>query len=77
MEYNDLAPWNYHQLPGALGCTNWFTARVATNGELEAAMETAETCGTGAYIEVMMDKMAASPMAMKLHESLQTLYGLK
>jgi indolepyruvate decarboxylase len=77
MEYNDLAPWNYHQLPGALGCTDWFTARVATNGELEAAMETAETCGTGAYIEVMMDKMAASPMAMKLHEALQTLYGLK
>jgi indolepyruvate decarboxylase len=77
MEYNDLAPWNYHQLPGALGCTDWFTARVATNGELEAAMETAETCGTAAYIEVMMDKMAASPMAMKLHEAVQTLYGLK
>ncbi len=77
MPYNDLAPWNYHQLPGALGCHDWFTARVATNGELEAALEKAETCGTGAYIEVMMDKMAASPMAQKLHESIQTLYGRK
>ena len=37
----------------------------------------AETCGTGAYIEVMTDKMAASPLALKLHESIQTLYGNK
>lgn len=75
--YNDLAPWNYHQLPGVLGCTDWFTARVATNAELDAAMARAETCGTGAYIEVMTDKMAGSPMAMQLHEAVQTLYGLK
>jgi indolepyruvate decarboxylase len=77
IEYNDLALWNYHQLPAALGCTGWFTARVATNGELDAAMAQAETCGAGVYIEVMMDKMAASPMAQQLHESLQTLYGHK
>jgi indolepyruvate decarboxylase len=77
IQYNDLAPWNYHQLPGALGCTDWFTARVATNAELDAAMQQAESCGTGAYIEVMMDKMAGSPMAMKLHEAVQTLYGRK
>ncbi len=77
IQYNDLAPWNYHQLPGALGCEDWFTARVATNGELDAAMQMAETCGTGAYIEVIMDKMAGSPMAMKLHEAVQTLYGRK
>jgi indolepyruvate decarboxylase len=77
IHYNDLAPWNYQQLPGALGCTDWFTARVATNAELEAAMEKAETCGTGAYIEVLMDKMAASPMALKLHEAFQALHGRK
>ncbi len=75
--YNDLAPWNYRQLPGALGCTDWFTARVATNAELDAAMEKAETCGTGAYIEVMTDMMAASTMAMKLHDAVQTLHGSK
>jgi indolepyruvate decarboxylase len=75
--YNDLAPWNYHQLPGALGCTDWFTARVTTNAELEAALAQAETCGTGAYIEVVTEKMAGSPLAMKLHEAIQTLYGSK
>ncbi|MHB8070224.1 MAG: alpha-keto acid decarboxylase family protein [Desulfobaccales bacterium] len=75
--YNDLAPWNYQELPIALGCTDWFTARVTTNAELDAAMEKAATCGTGAFIEVVTDKMAAPPMAQKLHESIQTLYGLK
>jgi indolepyruvate decarboxylase len=77
LAYNDLAAWNYQQLPLVLGCNDWFCARVATNAELEAAMEKAETCDTGVYIEVMTDMMAASPMAQKLHESIQTLYGLK
>ena len=35
--YNDLAPWNYHTLPAALGCQGWFTAKVTTLGELDAA----------------------------------------
>ncbi|MCL4504149.1 MAG: thiamine pyrophosphate-binding protein [Deltaproteobacteria bacterium] len=77
MVYNDLAPWEYQNLPKIMGCRDWFTARVTTNGELDAAMEKAETCGAGAYIEVVTDKMAASPMAAKLHDSLQTLYGHK
>jgi indolepyruvate decarboxylase len=75
--YNDLASWNYHHLPAALGCRDWFTSRVATNAALDAAMEKAATCGTGVFIEVVTDKMAAPPMAVKLHESIQTLYGLK
>ena len=77
ISYNDLAPWNYQQLPGVLGCSDWFCARVTTNAELDLAMEQAAICGTGAYIEVMTDIMAASPMAQKLHDSIQTLYGLK
>lgn len=75
--YNEIAQWNYQQFPGVFGCSDWFTARVTTNAELEAAMEQAETCGTGAYIEVVTDKMAASPLALKLHEAVQTLYGGK
>lgn len=75
--YNDLAPWNYQQLPAALGCRDWFTSRVTTNAELDAAMDQAAACGAGAFIEVVTEKMAAPPMAVKLHESIQTLYGLK
>jgi indolepyruvate decarboxylase len=72
--YNDLAQWHYQQLPQALGCDGWFTARVTTCDELDAAMAKAASCGTGAYIEVVTDKYVAPPLAMKLHESTKTLY---
>ena len=73
--YNDLAPWHYHELPHALGCTDWFTARVTTCGELDEAIKKAEACGTGAYIEVVTDKYAASLLAQKMHDSIASLYG--
>ena len=73
--YNDLAQWQYSKLPQALGCEGWFSTRVTTCGELDQAIEKAETCGSGAYIEVMTDKYAASPLAQKLHEARDTLYS--
>ena len=73
--YNDVARWNYHKLPEAFGCEGWFTARVTTCGELESAIETAESSGTGAYIEVVTERYAASRMSQKLHESVATLYA--
>jgi indolepyruvate decarboxylase len=54
--YNDLAPWDYHTLPAALGCKDWFTAKVRTNGELEAAMQKAEAADTAAYLEIVGQK---------------------
>ncbi len=75
--YNDLAQWHYHQLPEALGCDDWFTARVTTCGELDAAINKAGTCGTGAYIEVVTDKDAVSPLAQKMHEFVDSLYAAK
>jgi TPP-dependent 2-oxoacid decarboxylase len=35
--YNDLALWHYSELPRALGCDGWFTARVTTCGEFDQA----------------------------------------
>jgi indolepyruvate decarboxylase len=73
--YNDIAQWQYQKLPAALGCDGWFTARVTTCGELDKAILEAEACGAGAYIEVVADKYAASPLARKLHESIDTFYA--
>jgi indolepyruvate decarboxylase len=72
--YNDVASWRYSELPRVLGCDGWFTARVTTCGEFDQALGNAEQANTGAYIEVVTDKYAASPLSMKLHESLKTLY---
>ena len=73
--YNDLAKWHYHKLPEALGCDGWFTAHVTTCGELDGAIKKAESSGTGAYIEVVTDRHAASPLSRKMHESIASLYS--
>ena len=74
IEYNDVASWRYSAIPHALGCDDWFTARVTTCGEFDEALRRAGQDGVAAYIEVITDAYAASPMAMRLHESLKTLY---
>jgi indolepyruvate decarboxylase len=37
-------------------------------------MSKAESCGTGAYIEVVTDKYVAPPIPMKLHHDAAALY---
>ena len=72
--FNEIAPWNYQQLPQALGCDGWYTARATTCGELDAALTHAQSCGTGAYIEVVTDKYAAPPLAERMHEATRAYY---
>jgi indolepyruvate decarboxylase len=73
--YNDVASWDYAALPEALGCTGWYTARVTTCKELDEAMVRARNHDDAAYIEVVTDTYAASPLAQRLHDNLDTLYG--
>lgn len=74
-EYNDLAQWHYADLPKALGCDDWFTARVTTCGEFDQALKIASQGGQGVYIEVVTDKYVAPAVPLKLHENLKALYG--
>lgn len=73
--YNDLAQWKYHKLPEALGCEGWLTARVTTQQELDSVIEKAMTADTGVYVEVVTGKYAASELASRLHDSVETLYS--
>jgi indolepyruvate decarboxylase len=73
--YNDIAPWHYAELPHALGCNDWLTARVTTCEEFDQALQAAGKSSSGVYIEVVTDAYAASPLAMKLHDAVKTLYG--
>lgn len=75
LEYNDVAPWRYAELPHAFGCDDWFVARVATCEELDRALHTASACETGAYIEVVTGAYEASPLAQKIGTTLQQLYA--
>jgi len=73
--YNDLAKWRYVDLPGALGCTDWFTARVETLGELDAALKAARESKSGAYIEVIGGRMDMPKGLAFAHTRLKELYG--
>ena len=73
--YNVLAPWRYAELPRALGCADWFTARVTTLGELDAAMKTARDSNSGAYIEVIGERLDMPPILAFAHGRLGKMYG--
>ena len=73
--YNDLAPWNYAELPKALGCADWHAARVTTLGELDEAMKAARASKTGAYIEIIGGKMDMPPALAYAHGRLKAMYG--
>jgi indolepyruvate decarboxylase len=51
--YDDLAPWRYADIPAAMGCRDWFTARVTTVGEMDQALVVAAQGNRAAYIEVV------------------------
>lgn len=73
-EYNDIPAMNYHLLPEAFGCKDWYTKRVTTCGELDEALLHPDLNKRGAYIEVMMDKMAAPPFVERLHERVEQFH---
>jgi indolepyruvate decarboxylase len=73
--YNDLASWNYHALPAALGCRGWFTAKVTTLGELDAALARAATGESASYIEVVGGRMDFPAGLAMAHQRLDALYG--
>jgi indolepyruvate decarboxylase len=73
--YNDLAKWRYADVPHALGCTDWFTARVETLGELDAALKAARESKSGAYIEVVGGRMDMPKGLAFAHTRLKDLYG--
>ncbi len=62
-------------VPKALGCADWFTARVSTLGELDAAMKSARASKSGAYIEIMGGKMDMPPALAFAHGQLKAMYG--
>jgi indolepyruvate decarboxylase len=66
-EYNNLAPWQYATLPDAMGCHDWFCTSVATNDELDVALDKARGLDSAAYIEVIMDQSLVAPASDAKH----------
>jgi indolepyruvate decarboxylase len=77
LAYNDIAAWNYAELPHALGCQGWFTARVGSCGELDDALKAAEQADGAAYVEIVTDAYEAPPLYRKLHEHVESFYNVR
>ena len=60
--YDSLAGWDYHTLPAAMGCRDWFCTRVETVAELESALETARSHSSASYLELMIPPEESQPL---------------
>ena len=68
--YDELAKWNYSQIPSAMGCDTWFSVRVSTVGELNAAIEKANTFDGASYIEVMIPASESQPLPLAIQNQI-------
>jgi indolepyruvate decarboxylase len=68
--YDDLAGWNYHTLPAAMGCHDWFCTRVETVGDLESALEEARNHHGGCYLEIMIPETESQPLPRSVIENI-------
>jgi indolepyruvate decarboxylase len=64
--YDDLAGWNYHTLPAAMGCRDWFCTRIETVGDLESALAEARNHSGACYLEVMIPETESQPLSKKI-----------
>jgi len=75
--FNDLPKWEYHKLPETLGCKGWYTAKVSTTGELDAALEEVNNGDRAAYIEVITDRYSMPPGAETFFALTRPKFGQK
>ncbi len=63
-------------MPATLGCKDWFSAKVTTIGELDAAMDKVSTTDVASYIEMVADQHDYPAAMQVLHSRTSDLYGL-
>jgi len=68
--YNILPAWRYHCLPEVFGCQGWWSGRVSTVAELDAAFAAIQAHDGGAYLEVMVPGEESQPLPEGLIERL-------
>lgn len=68
--YDELAKWNYAQIPAAMGCDTWFATRVSTVAELDAAIKKANTYDGASYIEVMIPASESQPIPLNVQNQI-------
>lgn len=65
VSYNDLALWQYHKIPPAMGCYTWKCLQVETNGQFAEELRAAREYQYSTYIEVMLGEKLLKPLDRK------------
>ena len=73
--YNDVASWRYADLPNALGATDWYSSRIRTCGDLDAALDVVRTGDRACYVEVVTGAYEAPPLSVNLSRNARSLYN--
>jgi indolepyruvate decarboxylase len=68
--YNVIPAWQYHQLPQVFGCRGWWSGRVASVAELDAALAAIRDHPGGALLEVMLPPEESQPLPQAIRERL-------
>ena len=70
-----MLKWQYHKLPEGFGCKGWYTTKVTTTGELDAAVEEVNSSDRAAYIEVVTDRYSMPPMSETMFTLTRKKFG--
>lgn len=73
--YNDIPQWQYYRLPEVFGCQGWYSVKVTTTAELDAALEEVNNNDRAAYIEVITDRYCMPPMSDVMFELTRQKFG--
>ncbi len=75
--YNDVVPWDFPAVAGAMGCKDWQLDTVTTLGELDEALTKASTADTGVYIEIDIDPWELPKGADDFYTLTGAFFGMK
>jgi indolepyruvate decarboxylase len=73
--FNDLPQWQYSKLPEVFGCKDWYSVKVETTGELDAALEKINSGDQAAYVEIICERYDMPPMAEVMFELTRPKFG--
>jgi indolepyruvate decarboxylase len=73
--FNDLPQWQYSKLPEVFGCKDWYSVKVETTGELDAALEKINNSDQAAYVEIICERYDMPPMADVMFELTRPKFG--
>ena len=61
--FNDLPKWQYHKLPEVFGCKDWYSVKLETTGDMDAALQKVNSSDQAAYLELVCDRYDMPPLA--------------